>query len=279
MSVELHFNNQKHFVEAGSLLHEYAESFGIHVPTSCNRQGKCKECLVEITEGMECLSEPVAKEAHLRSSAVSGKNNFRLSCRTRIIAESGVIRCNTMHRGEMRIETKALQLPVHNQNIKPDPTVTRDGNKILIDGIEIDQTDGPIHGLALDLGTTTIVLRLINLETGEIIATTSFENPQRFGGSEVMSRIHYDTVNKGKLLQRTLAGYLTHAIEDFPVDPKSIYEMVVAGNSTMRDLFFRLSVYSIGQNPYRSITEIEKSDGKRTTTSLNGNSQKIVASY
>jgi len=276
MSVELHFNNQKHFVEAGSLLHEYAESFGIHVPTSCNRQGKCKECLVEVTEGMECLSEPVAKEAHLRSSTISGKNNFRLSCRTKIIAESGVIRCNTMHRGEMRIETKALELPVHNQNIKPDPAVTRDGNRVLLDGIEIDQTSGPIHGLALDLGTTTVVLRLLNLETGEIIATNSFENPQRFGGSEVMSRIHYDTVNKGKLLQRTLAGYLTHAIEDFPVDPKNIYEMVIAGNSTMRDLFFRLNVYSIGQNPYQSITELEKADGKRITTSLNESPKRLL---
>ena len=66
----------------------------------------------------------------------------------------------------------------------------------------------------------------------------------------------------------TLAGYITHAIEDFPVDPKSIYEMVVAANSTMRDLFFRLSVYSIGQNPYQSITELEMADGRRTTTSL-----------
>ena len=36
----------------------------------------------------------------------------------------------------------------------------------------------------------------------------------------------------------------------------------------MRDLFFRQSVYSIGQNPYRSITEIEMAEGKRTTTSL-----------
>ena len=44
--------------------------------------------------------------------------------------------------------------------------------------------------------------------------------------------------------------------------------MVVVGNSTMRDLFFRQSVYSIGQNPYRSITEIEMAEGKRTTTSL-----------
>jgi uncharacterized 2Fe-2S/4Fe-4S cluster protein (DUF4445 family) len=44
--------------------------------------------------------------------------------------------------------------------------------------------------------------------------------------------------------------------------------MVVVGNSTMRDLFFRQSVYSIGQTPYHSITEIEMSEGKRTTTSL-----------
>jgi uncharacterized 2Fe-2S/4Fe-4S cluster protein (DUF4445 family) len=43
---------------------------------------------------------------------------------------------------------------------------------------------------------------------------------------------------------------------------------VVVGNSTMRDLFFRQSVYSIGQSPYRSITEIEMAEGKRGSTSL-----------
>jgi uncharacterized 2Fe-2S/4Fe-4S cluster protein (DUF4445 family) len=120
----------------------------------------------------------------------------------------------------------------------------------------------------MDLGTTTVVVRLLDLETGELIADTSFENPQRFGGSEVMSRIAYDTDHPGKLLMRTLAGYLSHAIEKFPVDPLTIYEMVVGGNSTMRDLFFRQNVYSIGQTPYRSLTEIEMVEGKRTTTSL-----------
>src|SRR4051812_17725266 len=98
--------------------------------------------------------------------------------------------------------------------------------------------------------------------------TSDPPNPQRFGGSDVMSRIHYDTEHPGRLLMRTVAGYLTHAIEDFPIDPTTIYEVVVVGNSTMRDLFFRQSVYSIGQNPYQSITEIEMADGKRTTTSL-----------
>ena len=45
------------------------------------------------------------------------------------------------------------------------------------------------------------------------------------------------------------------------MDPRSIYEVVVVGNSTMRDLFFQLSVYSIGQSPYRSVTELEVAAG------------------
>ena len=277
MSVTVHFNNHEIKAEKDSSLFKIAGSAGIRVPTSCITQGKCKECLVEITEGMECISEPTSKESHLSHKLTpSGKGNFRLSCQARIIADSGVIRCNTMRRGDMRIETKALKLPASNTILKPDPAITRDGERVLLDGIEIDKTTGPVHGIAMDLGTTTVVLRLINLESGEIVADSSFENPQRFGGSDVMSRIHYDTENKGKLLQRTLAGYLTHAIEEFPVDPKSIYEMVVAGNSTMRDLFFRLNVYSIGQNPYRSITEIEMTEGKRTTTSLTGFPKKLL---
>src|SRR6185503_7580601 len=57
---------------------------------------------------------------------------------------------------------------------------------------------------------------------------------------------------------------------------KSIYELVVAGNSTMRDLFFRLDVYSIGQSPYRSITELEMADGKRSTTSLTESARRLA---
>ena len=269
MSVELYFNNHKFSVAKGSSLFEYAESFGIRVPTSCQKQGKCKECLVEITDGMEYLSEPVQKESHLNG-------NFRLSCRTKIIADSGIVRCNTMKRGKMKIENKALHFAFNNKAFKIDPAVSRYGDRIFMDGKEIDRSSESIYGLAVDLGTTTIVVRLINLETGELIADSSFENPQRFGGSDIMARIYYDTEHKGKLLQRTIAGYLTHAIEEFPVDPNNIYEVIIAGNSTMRDLFFRLNVYSIGQNPYRSLTEIEMLNGKRMTTSLTGFPKRLL---
>ena len=268
MSVDLHFNHQQINAAPDSSLFECAESMGVYVPTSCRKQGKCKECLVEITEGMECLSPKVAEERHL-------KDNFRLSCRSRVVRDSGIIRCHTMRRGDMKIERHAFHLPIRNQKLRIDPCVIRDGDRILLDGEEIDRSNGPIHGLALDLGTTTVVLRLLNLETGEVVADSSFENPQRFGGSDVMSRIHYDTEQGERILQRTLAGYLSHAIEEFPVDPKSIYEIVVAGNSTMRDIFFRLNVYSIGQNPYQSITELEMKKGKRTTTSLAKNARRL----
>ena len=251
---------------AGVSLFDQATAFGIQVPTSCQKQGKCKECIVEIVEGMESLNPRTEAERHLRG-------NFRLSCQA-IVEAPGLVRCHTMRRGHMRIERGALGLPA-GAVLKPDPAVTREGDRILIDGQELDRSTGPILGIAMDLGTTTIVLRLIDLETGERMADASFENPQRFGGSDVMARISYDGQHRG-LLMRTLAGYLTHAIEEFPVDPRTIYEMVVVGNSTMRDLFFWQNVHSIGQNPYRSITEIEMAQGKRATTSLTSTGQRSL---
>lgn len=261
MTVQLSINGVEAPAEAGPSLFDHADRLGVHVPTSCGKQGKCKECLVEITTGMECLSPPTEEEQHLQ-------DNFRLSCRCCVIADEGMVRCHTMRRGQMRIERHALELPVRHAAVAFDPAVTRVGDEILIDGRAVARSSGPIHGIAMDLGTTTIVLRLFDLETRELIADASLENPQRFGGSDVMSRIRYDTEHRGKLLRRTLAAYLSRAIEEFPVDPRSIYELVVAGNSTMRDMFFGESVYSIGQSPYQSITEIEMAEGKRTTTSL-----------
>jgi uncharacterized 2Fe-2S/4Fe-4S cluster protein (DUF4445 family) len=261
VSVELHFNGQSVAAACGSSLFDLAGGLGIKVPTSCRKQGKCKECIIEVTDGMNLLSAPTQAEKHL-------KGNFRLSCCARIASDAGGIHCHTMRRGEMKIERRALNLPAGKDLFTLDPAVTRDGNRILLDGVEIARGTGPIHGLAMDLGTTTIVLRLVNLETGEVVADSSFENPQRFAGSDVMARIQYDTDEGTHLLQRTLAGYLSHAIEEMPVDPKTIYEVVVVGNSTMRDMFFRLNVHPIGQSPYQSVTELDLAAGRRANTSL-----------
>jgi len=230
-------------VSAGASLFDCAEQIGIQVPTSCVKQGKCRECLLEVEEGGELLTERTPEEAHL-------DGRFRLACRTRIVDQGGegTVRCHTMRRGSMRVVDDSSDLP--EVELRLDPRVARG------------------YGIALDLGTTTVAMRLYNLETGALVASQSFENPQRFGGSDIMARIHYDTHHKGRLLQRTLLGYLQHAIERFPVPPGSIVEMTVAANTTMRDLFFGLDVHPIGQKPYRSSTEHDLKAGKRGTTAL-----------
>lgn len=268
MGVCVEINDHSATVDAGLSLFESAEHIGVRVPTSCRKNGKCRECLVELLEGAELLTPPADEELHL-------KPPFRLSCRARVKAESGTIRCVTMRHGSLRIEHVARDLPEHAVNYSLSPAVSRDGEWVLLDGEPLVKADGPLHGLAIDVGTTTVVVRLYDLESGVFVAGESFENPQRFGGSEIMSRIAYDGEEKSRLLQRTMLGYIGQCIERLPCDPQTIYETVVAGNATMRDLFFGLNVQSIGQKPYISITEHELNEGKRKTTSLSVTAKKL----
>ena len=233
----------------------------VRIPTSCSGKGNCRECLVEIAQGDELLSDRTPEEAHLQG-------DFRLSCRATLEAGSGAIRCQTLQRGAIQIEEHGIRLPCLDEPPLLGPAVIRDGDRVLLDGEEIDRSTGPLHGLAVDLGTTTVAMRLVDLETGCIKASQSFENPQRFGGSDVLARVKFDTDHKGRLLRRTLAGYMSRAIESFDVPPDSIYEVVLVGNPVMRDLFFGLDVYPLGQMPYRSVTEHEFLESQRPGTHL-----------
>lgn len=266
MPLQVSINTTLRDVSRGDSLFQCGEQMGIHIPTSCHKNGKCRECLVEVTKGMEHLNPRSAVEQHL-------SDPFRLSCQAHITADRGVVACNTMRRGKLQIEEDAHGLPAGLTAI--DPAITRRNGVVFTGDVPLGKFDGALHGIAMDLGTTTIVLRLHDLESGALLATQSFENPQRFGGSDIMARIRYDTDYKGRLLQRTLLGYLGRAIREFHCDPATIYEIVVAGNSTMRDLFFGLDVYSIGQKPYQSLTEKELSNGQRSTTSLIANAKKF----
>jgi len=182
---------------------------GIDVPTSCRKQGKCKECMVEVGRGDECpFSACRAREPPKGqlSPFLSGSRHRR--------GRPGPLPHHAARSYAHR--APCLRTAYRRSRVQTRSAVTRDRDRILIDGVEIARSTGPLLGIAMDLGTTTIVLRLVDLETGELIADTSFENPQRFGGSEVMSRIAYDTEHPGRLLMRTLAGYLSHASKSSP---------------------------------------------------------------
>ena len=66
MAVTLTINGESIEARSGLSLFDYAESLGIDVPTSCRKQGKCKECMVEVVEGMSALSAMAEPERHLK---------------------------------------------------------------------------------------------------------------------------------------------------------------------------------------------------------------------
>ena len=238
---------------------DFADELQVRVPTSCGRSGHCHECVVEICQGLEALSDRSEAEAFL-------SGNYRLACQAVVEDADAEVEFSLLRRSPKILTPQ----PTANPNL--DPVVTRRGDKVTYDGEVIDSYRDHIYGLAVDIGTTTVVAELVDLESGQPVYLTSFENPQRFGGSDVLHRISYDVgANAGELHQaiiNTLNGEIEAICRQLSIDRHVIYELVVVGNATMRDLFFGLDVQSIGQRPYKSLVENEYLEGKRSTTSL-----------
>jgi uncharacterized 2Fe-2S/4Fe-4S cluster protein (DUF4445 family) len=119
-----------------------------------------------------------------------------------------------------------------------------------------DARDGEgIFGLAFDLGSSTLVLRLMDLETGGVTDETSFHNPQIEIGADILTRIHFATRDGGlSRLQGMLIERLNEEIKALTqkhgIRPASIVGMSVAGNTTMTHLFLGLNPYGICREPY-----------------------------
>lgn len=246
----------------GRTVFDYADELAVEVPTSCLRNGECHECVVEITDGMGSLSPPTEPEQFLRG-------DFRLACQARIVRDDRDISFAPLRRRPRILEASRQRGPV----VPLDPMVTRVGDEVWYGDTAVDVYRDAIYGLAVDLGTTTVVLELVDLETGDTEAVTSFENPQQFGGSDVMNRISYEA-RKGVSgeLQNAVVTAINQAIREMVAHqdhrPPHVYEIVVAANSTMRDILFGLDVQSIGQKPYKSLVEHEYLAGCRPHTAL-----------
>jgi uncharacterized 2Fe-2S/4Fe-4S cluster protein (DUF4445 family) len=259
-------DSQKLELVSGKTLFDYADDLKVQVPTSCGRTGICHECVVEVSQGMEALSPRSEAESFLR-------DNYRLACQAWI--ENPDIE---LHFSPLRRRPKIL-VETQQKPMDLDPLVTRAGESVLYDGEPVDRFRGHLYGLAIDLGTTTIVMELVDLETGQSACVSSFENPQRFGGSDVMHRISYDGGPFRGELHKAVMNAVNQEIREMcrrlNFTRQEIYEVVVAGNSTMRDLFFKLDVQSIGQRPYKSTVEHEFLAGKRSTTALREEARRL----
>lgn len=245
---------------------DYADALKIRVPTSCGRSGECHECIVAVSEGTEALNSPTSSEYFL-------SDNYRLACQAYPVDTEKKIEFEVLRR-QPKILTQSIKRP-----IEIEPLVVRKKQGVYRDDIRIDSYHGQIYGIAIDLGTTTVVINLVDLENGQILYTTSFENPQRFGGSDIMNRISYDGGPYQGELQQVIISAINFEIGDMcrklGFHRRRIYDVVIVGNSTMRDILFGIDVQTIGQRPYKSLTELSCESGKSTSTSLHASAKDL----
>ncbi len=112
------------------------------------------------------------------------------------------------------------------------------------------------YGMAVDIGTTTLVGYLANLRTGESMATESMVNPQVDYGADVMSRIVYsmkDKESQRRIRQSVIGGLNTivaKACAKAGVAPFRVAEMTIVGNTAMHHLFLGLNTEFLAKAPF-----------------------------
>ena len=244
----------------GTLLFDEAAALSVVVPASCRKTGRCHECVVDIRAGQDQLAPRTDAESYLTGS-------FRLACQATVEKAERDVEFVILRR-RLRI----LLAPDAQGDVRTNPAVTvQDGRYVTYDGADLGEAVGAPIGVAMDIGTTSIVIELVSLETGAVLAIAAIENPERFGGSDVMTRITFETDVPGemrKALRRALNHELKRLCGELGLDRRQLVDGYVVGNPTMRDLAFDLDIRPIGHIPYQSVTETAYRAGETATTAI-----------
>ena len=161
--------------------------------------------------------------------------------------------------------TKTSQISIIFEILNDLPNILRENNhkitvalwqKNLIISCEPSNTVRENYGIAFDIGTTTIVGYLINLNDGKIYAVDSTINSQTAYGEDLITRLTYIKKDKENLtvlnstVLKDLNKILLKTCSEVNVNPSHVYEASVVGNSVMQHIFLGLDPTNIGLSPF-----------------------------
>jgi uncharacterized 2Fe-2S/4Fe-4S cluster protein (DUF4445 family) len=120
-------------------------------------------------------------------------------------------------------------------------------------------SSNPIYGLAIDIGTSTVSMALLDLGALAMLSVETQRNPQGAYGGDFMSRIAFAMEKEDNLLE--LHGKIVNRVNrmierlvlGYRIDRRDIVLMTVAGNAVMHHLFFGLDVKALGGFPFRPV--------------------------
>lgn len=234
----------------GETLLFHLQRLGIHVTVGCGGTGECGTCRVIVISGSGSLSPPTPTEKKWFDDT-----GGRLACQAIVLGEDENIIIETRERGTFSIVGEGIRAKF----VKA-PVITVkeiDGQRMVVRDEEVlDFLKGRCAGISFDAGTTTLVIRWYDLEGDDCnpLATASILNPQGRFGDNVIDRVGYATISPGgqSRMEQVLADAIQCALLSGPVNPAEIYEIVMVGNTVMRDLVCGLPVHSLGRSPYGS---------------------------
>jgi uncharacterized 2Fe-2S/4Fe-4S cluster protein (DUF4445 family) len=209
-------------VKRGTPLQDVLFAHGVEFP--CGGRGRCKGCKIKVLAG----TLPVTEEERAKLSGAELAAGWRLACRGQ--AES-----------DLKIELAQWEAA------------------ILTDDSMFAFTPREGLGIAIDLGTTTIVAQLIDLQTGHVLAVRAALNAQAKYGADIMSRVECAVAGQG---QRTLQDLVRKQIGRLTKElltaawgvSGEVTSVVLVGNTVMHHLFCGISLEPLSHYPFEAVS-------------------------
>lgn len=215
-------------VPRGAALSEVLFAQGVEFP--CGGRGRCKGCRVRVVAG----ELPVTPEDQRLLGPEQLAGGWRLSCRARAEAD-------------LTLELAQWEAAILGDDSR----------------FEFTPRDG--LGVAVDLGTTTLVAQLLDLRTGNVLAVRSALNAQARYGADIMSRIELALAGDARehltrIIREQIGGLIAELLGAAPAG-QPLADVVLVGNTAMHHLFCGLSVAPLAHHPFEP-----EDDGLRTFT-------------
>ena len=208
---------------------EFLREKDIHIDAACNGLGVCGKCKIKLESTDVSISErKLLGEENIKSG-------YRLAC---------------MH--SIDEVDKEFILKSFESEKKPDSIVLTESFTPKIIHTNIHEK----YGIAIDIGTTTVAMELIDLKNAKIISKVADVNSQVKFGFDVMSRIAFTLENKEGLstLQKsivdTLNTLINKLLDESKIKKEDIAELAVSANTTMCHILLGESVESLGKFPF-----------------------------
>ncbi|MBM3840078.1 MAG: DUF4445 domain-containing protein [Verrucomicrobia bacterium] len=216
--IELLPLGEKLMVERGAALHDHLFAYGVEFP--CGGRGRCKGCRIRVLG----TPPPVSEVESRALTAPEIDAGWRLACQTRAETDS-------------TLEIAQWEIP------------------ILSDDSWFDFAPQAGLGVAVDLGTTTLVAQLLDLRSGCVLGVRTALNAQASYGADIMSRIEFAVARQGqakltRLARKQIGKLIEDLLECVREDQADLRNVVLVGNTVMHHLFCGIDLEPLSHYPF-----------------------------